>query len=325
MDGPGIVYFSAVAVKPWDHMKHVAKGSDEFGNRLALKDQLVTQKSLDVTREMMELESDSGWHEMVLEVPHSELNYTVHLVTETKNSGGIFGTVATHAGVRSHSEAPTLLNVSVNPSDARVDALTVNISLSDRGHVHYMALPSGRAVVDFSTDLSVRASGSVDINETGDQGFVVAGLTEGSSYDLYFRSETLESFGVFGEWTKEPVTARTHGLPAEVLVEAVMCKVTPSCEQRGRETCSRKENVCGKCLEGYETMDEAIPEANEPCVKLHVAILAKRGPKIKINSVTRNPNLHVSEIEMETDGEIEQKHESTQAATQEEPTLVRFR
>ncbi|KAL3665471.1 hypothetical protein V7S43_009506 [Phytophthora oleae] len=323
MDAPGIVYVSAVAVKPWDPMKHVAKGSDQFGNRLALKDQLVVQKSLDVTREMMELESDSGWREMALEVPHSELNYTVHLVTETKNSGGIFGTVATHAGVRAHSEAPTLVDLSVSPSDARVDALTVNVSLSDRGHVHYIALPSGRAVVDFSSELSVRASGSVDVNETGDQktGFVIAGLTERSSYDLYFRSETFESFGVFGEWTTEPVTARTHGLPAEVLVEAVECKVTPSCEQRGRETCSRKENVCGKCLEGYEAVDETVPEANEPCVKLNVASEVKHGPKIKINSVTRNPNLHVSETELEIEGEREEEHEPMHSVAQEEPTL----
>ncbi|KAK1944107.1 hypothetical protein P3T76_004019 [Phytophthora citrophthora] len=322
MDGPGIVYFSAVAVKPWDPMKHVAKGSDQFGNRLALKDQLVVQKSLDVTRKMMELESDSGWREMMLEVPHSELNYTVHLVTETKNSGGIFGTVATHAGVRAHSEAPILVDVSVSPSDARVDALTVNVSLNDRGHVHYIALPSGRAV-DFSNELSVRASGSVDVNETGDQkaSFVIAGLTEGSSYDLYFRSETFESFGVFGEWATEPVTARTHGLPAEVLVDAVKCMVMPSCEQRGRETCSRKENVCGKCLEGYEAVDEAVPEANEPCMKLNVAAEAKRGSKIKINSVTRNPNLHVSETEMETDSEVFEKREPIQAVSEEESTL----
>ncbi|ETK92286.1 hypothetical protein L915_04325 [Phytophthora nicotianae] len=312
MDAPGIVYFSAVAVKPWGLTHHVAKGSDRFGNRLALQDRLIAQKSLDVDKESMELESDSGWREMILQVPQTGINYTVHLVTETNGSGGIYGTVATHAGVRAHSEAPELVNVSVNPTDARVDALTVNVTLSDRGHVHYVAVPSGRGSEppsnDQSTELSVRASGSVDVNETvGDQktDFVITGLTEGTSYDLYFRAETFESFGVFGSWAKQAVTARTHGLPADVLPEAVECKVIPSCEQRGREACSRKANVCGKCLDGYGAEgDEEVPEANEPCVKL-TPTKAKRGPKIKINGVTRNPNLHLSETESETDEEHE--------------------
>ncbi|KAF1773733.1 Immunoglobulin-like fold [Phytophthora cactorum] len=329
MDAPGIVYFSAVAVKPWSLAHHVAKGSDRFGNRLALHDRLVAQKSLDVDKESMELESDSGWREMILQVPQTGVNYTVHLVTETKDSGGIYGTVATHAGVRAHSEATELVNVSVNPTDARVDALTVNITLRDRGHVHYVAVPSGRGSEppsnDQSTELSVRASGRVDVNETtGDQktGFVIAGLTEGTSYDLYFRSETFESFGVFGLWTKEAVTARTHGLPADVLPEAVECKVTPSCEQRGREACSRKANMCGKCLEGYGVEgDEEIPEANESCVKLTPDIKVKRGPKIKINGVTRNPNLHLSETESETQSEEEHEQEPVHPVPTEQVTL----
>ncbi|KAG6961404.1 hypothetical protein JG688_00009111 [Phytophthora aleatoria] len=329
MDAPGIVYFSAVAVKPWSLTHHVAKGSDRFGNRLALQDRLVAQKSLDVDKESMELESDSGWREMILQVPQTGVNYTVHLVTETKDSGGIYGTVATHAGVRAHSEAPELVNVSVNPTDARVDALSVNVTLSDRGHVHYVAVPSGRGSEppssDQSTELSVRASGRVDVNETtGDQktDFVIAGLTEGTSYDLYFRSETFESFGVFGLWTKEAVTARTHGLPADVLPEAVECKVTPSCEQRGREACSRKANMCGKCLEGYGVEgDEEIPEANESCVKLTPDIKVKRGPKIKINGVTRNPNLHMSETESETQSEEEHEQEPVHPVPTEQVTL----
>lgn len=310
MDAPGLVYFSAVAVEPWSLTHHVAKGSDRFGNRLALQDRLVAQKSLEVDGASMELESDSGWREMILQVPQTGVNYTVHLVTETKDSGGIYGTVATHAGVRAHSEAPELVNVTVNPTDARVDALTVNVTLSEHGHVHYVAVPTGRGSEppsnDQSTELSVRASGSIDVNETAgsqETSFVIDGLTEGTSYDLYFRSETFESFGVFGSWTKQAVTARTHGLPADVLPEAVECKVTPSCEQRGREACSRKANICGKCLEGYGAVgDEEIPEADEPCVKL-TPTKAKRGPKIKINSVTRNPNLP-AESENDEDHEL---------------------
>ncbi|KAE8894468.1 hypothetical protein PF002_g14901 [Phytophthora fragariae] len=319
MDAPGIVYFSVVAVKPWDLTHHVASGSDRYGNRLALHDELVAQKRLDVDEESMELESDSGWREQILDVPQTGLNYTVHLVTETKGSGGIYGIVATHAGVRAHSEAPELVNVSVNPTDARVDALSVNVTLSDRGHVHYIALPSGRGSAspsdDFSqqsTELSVLASGSVDVNETAggtqETSFRITGLTEGTSYDLYFRTETFESFGVFGAWTHQAVTTRTHGLPPDVLPEALECKVTPSCEERGRETCSRKANMCGKCLDGYTTTtDEELPETNESCVKLEPATEDKRGPTIKINGIKRNPNLHLSEVEPEHKEEQEQE------------------
>ncbi|KAG6614475.1 uncharacterized protein IUM83_04069 [Phytophthora cinnamomi] len=318
MDAPGIVYFSVVAVKPWDLTYHVAEGSDRYGNRLALQDELVAQKNLDVDQESMELESDSGWREQILEVPQTGMNYTVHLVTETKGSGGIYGTVATHAGVRAHSEAPELVNVSVNPTDARVDALSVNVTLSGCGHVHYIALPSGRGSAppsdDFShhsTELSALASGSVDVNESAgsiqETSFRITGLTEGTSYDLYFRAETFESFGVFGAWTRQAVTTRTHGLPPDVLPEAVECKVIPSCDERGRETCSRKANVCGKCLSGYTTTsNEEILETNEPCVKLEPAE-DKRSPTIKINGVMRNPNLHMSEMEPKHGEGLEQE------------------
>lgn len=90
--------------------------------------------------------------------------------------------------------------------------------------------------------------------------------------------------------------------------------------------------MCGKCLDGYETAsDEEVAEANEPCVQLQTAsagtqscrylimstysidvwivrIAAERGPggpKIKINGVKRNPNLHLSETELYTEEEPE--------------------
>ncbi|GMF18244.1 unnamed protein product [Phytophthora lilii] len=257
MDAPGIIYFSAVAIKPWELTHHVAKGSDRYGNRLALQDQLVAQKSLEVVKESMESESDTGWREQILEVPESGLNHTVYIVTETKNSGGIYGIVASHSGVRAHSKPPKLTSVHVSPTDARVDSLTVNISLSDRGHVHYIALPSGRGtkppsddLSHQSTELSILASGSVDINETAgnvqETSFTITGLTEGTSYDLFFRAETFESFGVFGAWSQP------------------------------------------------------------------------RTPKIKINGIKRNPNLHLSEMDLEYEESL--VHESLQTDSHDQPT-----
>ncbi|KAG7401381.1 hypothetical protein PHYBOEH_001373 [Phytophthora boehmeriae] len=280
MDAPGIVYFSVVAVQPWIPAHHVAKGSDRYGNRLALEDHLVIQKRLEVDEMSMEVAHDSGWREQLLEVPRTGLNYTIHLVTETKGSGGIYGTVAIHTGVRAHSEAPEILDIAVSATDARVDGLSVNITISDRGHVHYIALPHGKNsvppsdnILQQSTELSILASGSVDINETAEsiqeKSFTITSLTEGTAYDLYFRTETLESFGVFGSWTRDAITTRTHGLPPDVLPEAVECNLMPSCDQRGRETCSRKPNVCGECLTGYTpATDDDETSAVEPCVKI---------------------------------------------------------
>ncbi|KAL8021699.1 putative fibronectin type III, immunoglobulin-like, fibronectin type III superfamily [Plasmopara halstedii] len=320
IDAPGHVYFSIVAVKPWDPAYHVVHGSDKFGNRLALHDQLVTQEFVEVDNASMEHESDSGWREVALKAPQTGVNYTIRIVTETKDSGGIYGTVATHTGVRTHSEAPELVNVSVNPTDARVDSLTVNLTLNDRGHVHYVVVPSKFGsevpiddIIHGSTELSVRASGIIHVNITTDQStsFVITGLTEGTSYNLYFRSETFESYGVFGSWTREAITARTHGLPADILPEALECIVTPSCEDLGREPCSRKVNVCGKCLEGYGMeSEEEILEGNQRCVKL-TPMRVSRGPTIKINGVTRNPNLQMSDVESEAPNNVELEHEST--------------
>ncbi|KAF4317456.1 hypothetical protein BBO99_00008034 [Phytophthora kernoviae] len=332
MDAPGIVYFSAVAVQPWTSAHHVAKGSDRYGNRLALEDRLVLQKRLEVDEMSMEVAHDSGWREQTLEVPQTGLNYTIHLVTETKGSGGIYGTVATHTGVRAHLVAPELLDVLVSPTDARVDALSVNVTLSDRGHVHYIALPNGKTstppsddILQQSTELTILASGSVDINETAgstqERSFTITSLTEGTAYDLYFRTETLESFGVFGSWTRDAMTTRTHGLPPDVLPDAVECNLMPSCEQRGRETCSRKPNICGECLAGYTSAtDDEETSAIEPCVKLSTTSTdnqRSRGGKIKINAIKRNPNLHLPEAEREHADEPEPEKESTREVPQQ--------
>lgn len=250
VDAPGSVHFSVVAVDVWSPAKHVARDSDFYGNRLAIQERLVAQESLVVTGDKSSGGSD--WRELNISVPRPGTNYTVYLTTETTASDGVFGAVASHRDVRSHGEPPTVLKLSVTPADARVDALTAQIQLTEAGHVHYLVLPYRRRLSERG-DATV-AQGIVDVvaqqeavesNKTGagegsqlvmhyETAFAIEQLKEGSVYDLYFRCETLHSSGVLGAWTHFPISARTHGLPPDVL-EEVECVVSPSCDVIGRE------------------------------------------------------------------------------------------
>lgn len=268
VDAPGTVHFSVVKVDHWSPARHVASGSDFYGNRLAMHEQLVAQESLLIDEKSMGVTAaeagsrDSGWREVNISVPHSGTNYTVYLVTETTASDGVFGTVASHRDVHSHGEPPSMLKISVTPADARVDALAAHLQLSDAGHIHYVVLPHHRKLSE--RDDAAVVQGMVIVNSADNNGeesfddsrsgggeesgfsarrdssalfdakFVIDELKEGTVYDLYFRCETLHSFGVFGSWTHFPISARTHGLPPDVL-EEVECAVNPSCEAIGRE------------------------------------------------------------------------------------------
>ncbi|TMW65734.1 hypothetical protein Poli38472_008376 [Pythium oligandrum] len=290
VDGPCLVHAAVITSTLWAETTHVANGSDIYGNRLAMHDQLVQQKTMTIEESSLEEIGgvvDSGWRELNIAVPRAGTNYTVHLVTETIGSDGVFGTVATHYSVNSHAEPPTLHNVSVSPSDARVDALTVSATLTSFGHVHFAALRRGERF----QSASPAASGAISVNTTADEivSFVIDGLRERTTYDVYLRTETLNSGGVFGEWTEHPIFARTHGLPAQVL-EDLECNVLPSCETMGRETCTRVPNMCGECLDGFSGADGP---SNEPCraISSEPNDDKRRSgrPTIKISGVRINP------------------------------------
>lgn len=257
VDAPGAVHFSVVEATHWPRTILVARASDVYGNRLAVQEQFVARETVIVDEMSMGAAGDSGWREVNITVPRSGTNYTVYLVTETAASDGVFGTVASHRAVRSHGEPPTVLKLAVTPTDARVDALTGSIQLTEAGHVHYLVLPHRRRLSE--RDVGAVAQGVVDVvgsaarssSSTRERSggaiedeqqqlffgaeFVIEQLPEGTVFDLFFRCETLHSFGVFGSWTHFPISARTHGLPPDVL-EEVECVVSPSCDAIGRET-----------------------------------------------------------------------------------------
>lgn len=258
VDAPGSVHFSVVEVDVWSPAKHVARNSDFYGNRLAVQERLVAQESLVVVDE----KSSGDWREVNISVPRPGTNYTVYLVTETTASDGVFGAVASHRDVRSHAEPPTVLKLSVTPADARVDALKAQIQLTEAGHVHYVVLPHRRrlserfgatmaqgivdvvAPVEQQKDSLVPGDGNAPEVMAYEAAFVIEQLKEGSVYDLYFRSETLHSSGVLGSWTHFPISARTHGLPPDVL-EEVECAVSPSCDAIGREVVRKLTRMHG--------------------------------------------------------------------------------
>lgn len=251
IDGPGTIHFSVVSVAFWGPTRRVAPSSDKYGNRLAMVEQLVVRDYMVIDESSMVFAGpgsrDSGWHEKRLPVPHAAANYTVHVVTETTSSDGVYGIVATHHNVRSHALPPLVLRVSVSPTDARMDSLTVSVRLSDPGHVHYVALAHGSVFVpndesEFLHHGVVAANESTcvdvtDIDCSYAVTFDVEELAEGTSHDIYVRAETLDSYGVFGEWQTVAATARTHGLPPAILHE-LDCTVSPSCEALGRYTVS---------------------------------------------------------------------------------------
>lgn len=252
---PGVVHFSIVSASLWYLTEHAATGSGNYGNRLAMEEQLVRQASLEITEQSMQKSTgDSGWREVQMEVPHSGTNYTVYLVTETTDSEGVYGSVASHEGVASHSVAPMMLYHRIAAADARVDALKVDMGLSASGHIHY-AVVAHRDRFDPDSLHNVIVYDSVTANASSEEAnnatisttngsmviasFVIPSLKEGTMHDVYFRAETLGSYGVFGAWTAHPVAARTHGLPPDVL-EDLECNVSPSCEALGRETVGYK-------------------------------------------------------------------------------------
>lgn len=250
VNAPGVVHFSIVSASLWSLTEHAAAGSGNYGNRLAMEERLVRQASMEITEQSMQKTTgDSGWREVQMDVPQSGKNYTVYLVTETTGSEGVYGTVASHQGVASHAEAPMMLYHRIAAADARVDALKVDMGLSASGHIHY-AVVAHRDRFDSDSLQNVIAYDSVTANASSDANnamicttngstvvtsFVIPSLKEGTTHDVYFRAETLGSYGVFGAWTAHPVAARTHGLPPDVL-EDLECDVSPSCEALGRDT-----------------------------------------------------------------------------------------
>ncbi|KAJ0411444.1 hypothetical protein ATCC90586_007104 [Pythium insidiosum] len=299
VDGPCMVHFAVILSSPWSLTRHVADLSEGFGNRLAMEDRLVQRATIHIDKSRMRRETsgyiDSGWQEVNISVPYPGTKYTVHIVTETEHSEGVFGTVATHHHVPSHSLPPLVHNVSVAPTDARVDALTVNASLSGEGHLHFAALRHGEP---FSRQ-AIASFGEVTVeaNQTSTT-FFIEGLRERTTYDVYLRTETFRSGGVFGDWMPFPVSAKTHGLPAEVL-EDLECHVTPSCQERGREPCSRVSNVCGECMDGHRGIEG---HSNDPCQRLTGPNGASIHSALRIRGIRMNrPKAAAVEVSLHAD------------------------
>ncbi|DAZ96455.1 TPA: hypothetical protein N0F65_006501 [Lagenidium giganteum] len=305
VDKPGLLHVSVIQTTLHSKTQHVANGSDQYGNRLAIQDKLVQRATVNVTTESMlapggggQLARDSDWRELNVSVPEPGARYTVFLVTESDGSEGVYGQVASHKDVVSYALAPTIEAHAVAATDARVDALTARVKLSAPGHVHY------RVQQAHSAHTVKKGDATLDVCATNcSLVFDIDGLQEGTSYDVFFQTETLRSHGVLGQWTPVPLVARTHGLPPDVL-EHVECNVTPSCEALGRQQCLYEANVCGPCQDGW-VGDNTTP--NSVCIKQQqqqqqpsgvssprLSLTGKKNASIKISGVRVNPSLHTA-------------------------------
>ncbi|KAF1318635.1 Integrase catalytic core protein, partial [Globisporangium splendens] len=314
-------------------------------------------KLRDVERELFATPEED---DQTMLIPNT--TYTVLLATETAGSNGVLSDAFTEMQVTAFALAPTFEYIQVTPRNGSTTELVLVFELSRPGEVHYLCGVSGNPelnVTSAAKGMAIAASpkdaknpedgrhktetrrpGSSSPEQSGPAGatftpegpivdvfsadFAIDGLNEGTVYDLYFRCETLSSFGVFGAWTQFPISARTHGLPAEVPKE-VECAVHPSCEELGRETCTRTANVCGECLDGFTGQPGS---SNEPCVRsvvvtddyLHQQPQEKKEiTQIKISGVCINPFAGMSDMNDVTSHDQDLATEQHEVKKQQDP------
>ncbi|OQS06169.1 hypothetical protein THRCLA_01773 [Thraustotheca clavata] len=265
LNSPGIVHCLVTMASQWQPtLSEIA-----FGNVIGKDITIVNQKSLLGDQNTIDLD-----------VPLANQSYTVLLVTETTESQGVFGTIATMNDIKSSDVAPIVQNVSITATDARNDALNITIDLNTVGIIHYSYAEKNHELnmenvhtytINYVTNLSAK--------------ILLEGLKEGTIYDLYLQTETLASQGVLGPLLKFDGTIATHG-PPPLIIEEVDCTMAPaSCESLGREQCWSVANTCGECLEGYHGDQGA---ANTPCTATQPDAKPRKAKKsigIKISGV----------------------------------------
>lgn len=206
-----LVHVAVIQTEPEPAMQHVAHDSTIYGNRVALSEKIIAR----YTVENENLFHSGRWHEINVSVPTNDVTYDVYIVSETAHSDGVFGNVAVHRNVRCHPNPPRIVDVKVTATSAKTDSLTAFMKLDDLGNVHYRAVVKGigrRIQVEGNATFLEKRT-----NDTCVGMLTIGNLTEGSCYHLYFRTETLNSFGVFGPWSSSAIEACTHKSPANIL------------------------------------------------------------------------------------------------------------
>ncbi|KAF0697520.1 Aste57867_11830 [Aphanomyces stellatus] len=263
-DVHGVVHVVVATAAP--HWPHAAHLTALYGNRIGLETTIVAQRTL-----------RGGGDGTVVDipVPHADTAYSVVLVTETADSHGVFGVVAQLDAIKSSAPAPDVTDARATASDARTDALTIDVALSRPGLVHYVVVVSPHVP-------DAAAAAVVEANTTAIQ-FQVEGLEPSTLYDVYIQTETLGSGGVVGPLIKLQPAARTHG-PPPVVLEDVDCSDAPPCDALGREPCWFVSHTCGECREGFVGDDGP---ANTACVVGDKKRKGRKSIGIKISGVTQ--------------------------------------
>ena len=176
----------------------------------------------------------------IVRVPVSGASYSVHLVTETRESHGVYGSVATLANIRTHDHPPQVLNFSVMALDATTDGLTATACLPTAGHVHVLVMQKG-STAPVMKNLNATIPGllvkkNITISETCGTINITA-LQDDTVYEIYYVPESYNSFGVLGEMSQVATRVKTHGT-APSLIEDIECTMSPNCQELGREEVS---------------------------------------------------------------------------------------
>nr|CCA17400.1 conserved hypothetical protein [Albugo laibachii Nc14] len=212
---PCFVHVAVVQTEPDPVMHHVARNSTVYGNRVALSEKLIARHTISNER----LVQSGRWHELNVSVPTNNVTYDVYIVSETKHSDGVFGNVAVHRNVHCHPNPSRIMDVNATATAARSDSVTAYIKLDNIGNVHYRAITRGTKrskQVEGNATFSARLA-----DDTCEGTIAIDNLDEGSCYRFFFRTETMDSFGVFGPWSSNAIKACTHKSPAEILDEKI--------------------------------------------------------------------------------------------------------
>ena len=172
-------------------------------------------------------------------------SYEVFMVSETTDSGGVYGTVSRKVAVATHATPPSLTGVSATAKPGSATAMVLKFQAAAAAQVHYLFVPQvansnsnpnsisnppqcGTDIVAACAEGNGNGDGNGDETENGGAVAVcgtvqivspniaqtqnVEALLADTAYDIYVVAETIDSRGVFGDLLAPKLSASTFAL-----------------------------------------------------------------------------------------------------------------
>lgn len=233
----------------------------------------------------------------IMHLPYPGTKYRIHMVTETTESKGVFGTIAILKNIQTHYEAPKATSILIQPTDAQKDSITLFAELNQPGNVYYFLMqgkskqPSMEVAKQMIKSLqanvsslhilqeykSIEAFGNLTIAKNPHKGNMSIGdLREGTYYELYYVTESFASYGVLSNISTTAVSTSTHSA-APLMLEDVDCSLAPLCENIGREEV--RHMICSNV--------KLILICSVGCKKIPAGTASKTGWALKVQEMIR--------------------------------------